>query len=231
MRFDVVTLFPEFFRAPLESGLMGKALAKKIAEVNFVNPRDFTTDKHQRVDDEPYGGGVGMLMKPEPIFAAVESLPVLPRREVILLTPQGEPMQQAMFRELAADRDQLVLICGHYEGVDDRVLHLVTREVSLGDFVLTGGEIPALALINGVLRLLRGTVAKEDSLKFESFEDGLLDYPQYTRPADFRGLKVPDVLLSGNHAEIARWRKQQQIERTRSRRLDLYDRWLQERGE
>ncbi|MEG5045737.1 tRNA (guanosine(37)-N1)-methyltransferase TrmD [Microcoleus sp. B4-C1] len=231
MRFDVVTLFPEFFRAPLESGLMGKALAKKIAEVNFVNPRDFTTDKHQRVDDEPYGGGVGMLMKPEPIFAAVESLPVLPRRDVILLTPQGEPMQQAMFRELAADRDQLVLICGHYEGVDDRVLHLVTREVSLGDFVLTGGEIPALALINGVLRLLRGTVAKEDSLKFESFEDGLLDYPQYTRPADFRGLKVPDVLLSGNHAEIARWRKQQQIERTRSRRSDLYEVWLQEREE
>ncbi|MEG3959702.1 tRNA (guanosine(37)-N1)-methyltransferase TrmD [Microcoleus sp. herbarium2] len=231
MRFDVVTLFPEFFRAPLESGLMGKALAKKIAEVNFVNPRDFTTDKHQRVDDEPYGGGVGMLMKPEPIFAAVESLPVLPSREVILLTPQGEPMQQAMFRELAADRDQLVLICGHYEGVDDRVLHLVTREVSLGDFVLTGGEIPALALINGVLRLLRGTVAKEDSLKFESFEDGLLDYPQYTRPADFRGLKVPDVLLSGNHAQIARWRREQQIERTRSRRSDLYDRWLQERGE
>ena len=200
---------------------MGKALAKKIAEVNFVNPRDFTTDKHQRVDDEPYGGGVGMLMKPEPIFAAVESLQVLPRREVILLTPQGEPMQQAMFRELAAERDQLVLICGHYEGVDDRVLHLVTREVSLGDFVLTGGEIPALALINGVLRLLRGTVAKEDSLKFESFEDGLLDYPQYTRPADFRGLKVPDVLLSGNHAEIARWRREQQIERTRSRRPDL----------
>ncbi|MBD0311331.1 MAG: tRNA (guanosine(37)-N1)-methyltransferase TrmD [Microcoleus sp. T3-bin5] len=231
MRFDVVTLFPEFFRAPLESGLMGKALAKKIAEVNFVNPRDFTTDKHQRVDDEPYGGGVGMLMKPEPIFAAVESLPVLPSREVILLTPQGEPMQQAMFRELAAERDQLVLICGHYEGVDDRVLHLVTREVSLGDFVLTGGEIPALALINGVLRLLRGTVAKEDSLKFESFEDGLLDYPQYTRPADFRGFKVPDVLLSGNHAEIARWRREQQIERTRSRRSDLYDRWLQEREE
>ena len=231
MRFDVVTLFPEFFRAPLESGLMGKALAKKIAEVNFVNPRDFTTDKHQRVDDEPYGGGVGMLMKAEPIFAAVESLPILPRREVILLTPQGEPMQQAMFRELAAGRDQLVLICGHYEGVDDRVLHLVTREVSLGDFVLTGGEIPALALINGVLRLLRGTVAKEDSLKFESFEDGLLDYPQYTRPADFRGLKVPDVLLSGNHAEIARWRREQQIERTRSRRSDLYDRWLQEREE
>lgn len=210
---------------------MGKALAKNIAEVNFVNPRDFTTDKHHRVDDEPYGGGVGMLMKPEPIFAAVESLPVLPRREVILLTPQGEPMQQQMFRGFATECDQLVLICGHYEGVDDRVLDLVTREVSLGDFVLTGGEIPALALINGVLRLLRGTVAKEDSLKFESFEDGLLDYPQYTRPADFRGLKVPDVLLSGNHAEIARWRREKQIEKTRSRRPDLYEVWLQEGGE
>ncbi len=221
MRFDLVTLFPEFFLAPLASGLMGKALAKNIAEVNFVNPRDFTTDKHHRVDDEPYGGGVGMLMKPEPIFAAVESLPILPRREVILLTPQGEPMQQDMFRGFAAECDQLVLICGHYEGVDDRVLDLVTREVSLGDFVLTGGEIPALALINGVLRLLRGTVGKEDSLKFESFEDGLLDYPQYTRPADFRGLKVPDVLLSGNHAEIARWRRSKQIEKTRSRRPDL----------
>ena len=231
MRFDVVTLFPEFFLAPLESGLMGKAFAKNIAQVNFVNPRDFTTDKHHRVDDEPYGGGVGMLMKPEPIFAAVESLPILPRREVILLTPQGEPMQQGMFRGFAAECDQLVLICGHYEGVDDRVLDLVTREVSLGDFVLTGGEIPALALINGVLRLLRGTVGKEDSLKFESFEDGLLDYPQYTRPADFRGLKVPDVLLSGNHAEIARWRQSKQIEKTRSRRLDLYELWLQKRGE
>ena len=210
---------------------MGKALAKNIAEVNFVNPRDFTTDKHHRVDDEPYGGGVGMLMKPEPIFAAVESLPILPRREVILLTPQGQPMQQEMFREFGAECDQLVLICGHYEGVDDRVLHLVTREVSLGDFVLTGGEIPALALINGVLRLLRGTVGKEDSLKFESFEDGLLDYPQYTRPADFRGLKVPDVLLSGNHAEIARWRREKQIEKTRSRRSDLYEIWLQEKAE
>ncbi|TAG91586.1 MAG: tRNA (guanosine(37)-N1)-methyltransferase TrmD [Oscillatoriales cyanobacterium] len=231
MRFDVVTLFPEFFLAPLESGLMGKAFAKNIAQVNFVNPRDFTTDKHHRVDDEPYGGGVGMLMKPEPIFAAVESLPILPRREVILLTPQGEPMQQEMFRGFATECDQLVLICGHYEGVDDRVLDLVTREVSLGDFVLTGGEIPALALINGVLRLLRGTVGKEDSLKFESFEDGLLDYPQYTRPADFRGLKVPDVLLSGNHAEIARWRREKQIEKTRSRRLDLYEVWLQEKAE
>ncbi|WP_449416674.1 tRNA (guanosine(37)-N1)-methyltransferase TrmD [Phormidium nigroviride] len=221
MRFDVLTLFPDFFTSPLSSGLMAKALAKNIAEVNLVNPRDFTADKHHRVDDEPYGGGVGMVMKPEPIFAAVESVPILPRREVILLTPQGETMQQQLFRDLASGYDQLVLICGHYEGVDERVLHLVTREVSLGDFVLTAGEIPALALINGVVRLLPGTVGKAESVAFDSFEDGLLDYPHYTRPADFRGLKVPDVLLSGNHAEIDRWRRQQQLERTRQRRPDL----------
>jgi tRNA (guanine37-N1)-methyltransferase len=221
VRFDIVTLFPDFFSSPLSSGLLGKALTKQIAEVHLVNPRDFTTDKHRRVDDEPYGGGVGMLMKPEPIFAAVESVSVLPRREVILMTPQGQKMNQPLLRELATNYDQLVVICGHYEGVDERVLHLVTREVSLGDFVLTGGEIPALALINGVVRLLPGTVGKVESLKAESFETSLLDYPQYTRPAEFRGWKVPDVLLSGNHAEIARWRYEQQIQRTRDRRPDL----------
>ncbi len=226
MRFDVVTLFPDFFSSPLSSGLLSKALAKQIASVHLVNPRDFATDKHLRVDDEPYGGGVGMLMKPEPIFAAVESLPVLPRREVILMTPQGQPMNQPLLGELATGYDQLVIICGHYEGVDERVLHLVTREVSLGDFVLTCGEIPALALINGVVRLRPGTVGKAESLKAESFEAGLLDYPQYTRPAEFREWKVPDILLSGNHAEIARWRKEQQIERTRDRRPDLYSNWV-----
>ena len=222
MRIDIVTLFPDFFSSPLSSGLLGKALAKEIALVNLVNPRDFATDKHRRVDDEPYGGGVGMLMKPEPIFAAVESLPVLPQREIILMTPQGEPLRQPLLRSLAS-YNQLIIICGHYEGVDERVLNLVTREVSLGDFVLTCGEIPALALINGVIRLLPGTVGKEESLKLESFEAGLLDYPQYTRPAEFRGWKVPDVLLSGNHGEIAKWRRQQQIDRTRDRRPDLLD--------
>ncbi|MBD2040586.1 tRNA (guanosine(37)-N1)-methyltransferase TrmD [Microcoleus sp. FACHB-672] len=221
MRFDVVTLFPDFFTSALQSGLLGKALAGNIASVGLVNPRDFTTDKHRRVDDEPYGGGVGMVLKPEPIFAAVESLPAEPRREVILLTPQGERMDQGLFRELAAGYDQLVLLCGHYEGFDERVMHLVTREVSLGDFVLTGGEIPALALINGVVRLLPGTVGKAESLTAESFEAGLLDYPHYTRPPVFRDLKVPDVLLSGNHAAIAQWRKDQQIQRTRQRRPDL----------
>ncbi len=200
---------------------MGKALAKQIAIANLVNPRDFATDKHRRVDDEPYGGGVGMLMKPEPIFAAVESLPICPRREVILMTPQGQTLKQPLLKELATNYEQLVVICGHYEGVDERVLNLVTREVSLGDFVLTCGEIPALALINGVVRLLPGTVGKEESLKAESFETDLLDYPQYTRPAEFRGWKVPEVLLSGNHAAIDRWRREQQIQRTRDRRPDL----------
>lgn len=230
MRFDIVTLFPDFFTSPLNSGLLGKALAKQIAVVSLVNPRDFTTDKHHKVDDEPYGGGVGMLMKPEPIFAAVESIPVLPRREVIFLTPQGQTMNQTLFQELGTNLDQVVLICGHYEGVDERVLHLVDREVSLGDFVLTCGEIPALALLNGVIRLLPGTVGKEDSLKFESFETGLLDYPQYTRPAEFRGWKVPDVLLSGNHQAIAQWRKAQQVQRTRDRRPDLWQAWAQAEG-
>ncbi len=229
MRFDIVTLFPDCFTSVLSTGLIGKALAKQIAQVNLVNPRDFTTDKHRKVDDEPYGGGVGMLMKPEPIFAAVESLPVLPRREVILMSPQGETMNQPLLRELAHNYDQLVVICGHYEGVDERVLNLVTREISLGDFILTGGEIPAMALLNGVMRLLPGTVGKVESIKLESFEDGLLDYPQYTRPANFRGWKVPDVLLSGNHAEIAKWRLKQQIERTRDRRPDLLKTWEEEK--
>jgi tRNA (guanine37-N1)-methyltransferase len=225
VRFDIVTLFPDFFDSPLNSGLLAKALAKQIAKVNFVNPRDFTKDKHHRVDDEPYGGGVGMLLKPEPIYAAVESLPTLPRQEIILMSPQGETLTQPLLQTLATECDQLVLICGHYEGVDERVNYLVDREVSLGDFVLTCGEIPALALINGVIRLLPGTVGKVESLKSESFETELLDYPQYTRPAVFRDLEVPSVLRSGNHREIDRWRVQQQIERTRQRRPDLWEKW------
>jgi tRNA (guanine37-N1)-methyltransferase len=228
VRFDIITLFPDFFASPLSSGLLGKALARQIATVNLVNPRDFTTDKHHKVDDEPYGGGVGMLIKPEPIFAAIESVPVLPRREVLLMTPQGQTMNQPMFQEFASQYDQIVAICGHYEGIDERILHLVTREVSLGDFVLTCGEIPALTLLNGVIRLLPGTVGKEESLKAESFESGLLDYPQYTRPAEFRGMRVPDVLLSGNHQAIAQWRKEQQQQRTRDRRPDLWQAWLKQ---
>ena len=226
MRFDIITLFPDFFTSPLNCSLLGKAIAKEIATINIVNPRGFTTDKHRKVDDIVYGGGVGMLLKPEPMFAAVESLPVLPQREVILMTPQGEPLNQPLLKDLATNYQQLVIICGHYEGVDERIRqHLVTKEVSLGDFVLTCGEIPALTLINGVTRLLPGTVGKTASLKAESFETELLDYPQYTRPAEYRGWQVPEVLRSGNHKLIDEWRKQEQIERTRDRRPDLYQQW------
>ncbi|MDJ0648670.1 MAG: tRNA (guanosine(37)-N1)-methyltransferase TrmD [Xenococcaceae cyanobacterium MO_188.B19] len=226
MHFDIITLFPDFFTSPLNSSLIGKALAKEIATVNLVNPRDFTIDKHRKVDDIPYGGGVGMLLKPDPIFAAVESLSITPKHEIILATPQGERLNQRILEDLATNYNQLIIICGHYEGVDERVRqHLVTREISLGDFVLTCGEIPALTLINGVVRLLPGTVGKVASLKAESFETDLLDYPQYTRPANFRGWEVPEVLRSGNHKLIDQWRKQEQIIRTRDRRPDLWQKW------
>lgn len=226
MRFDIITLFPDFFTSPLNTSLLGKAIAKEIATVNLVNPRDFTTDKHRKVDDITYGGGVGMLLKPEPMFAAVESLPVLPQREVILMTPQGQTLNQPLLKDLASNYQQLVVICGHYEGVDERIRqHLVTKEISLGDFVLTCGEIPALTLINGVTRLLPGTVGKEASLKQESFETELLDYPQYTRPAEFRGWQVPEVLRNGNHKLIGEWRKDEQNRRTRDRRPDLWEKW------
>ena len=218
--------FPTFLISPLNCSLLGKAIAKEIATVNLINPRDFTTDKHRKVDDITYGGGVGMLLKPEPMFAAVESLPVLPPREIILMTPQGQPLNQPLLNDLATNYQQLVIICGHYEGVDERIRqHLVTKEISLGDFVLTCGEIPALTLINGVTRLLPGTVGKAESLKAESFETELLDYPQYTRPAEYRGWQVPEVLRSGNHKLIEEWRKEEQIKRTRDRRPDLWAKW------
>ena len=226
MRFDIITLFPDFFTSPLSSGLLSKALAKQIAAVHITNPRDFTFDRHHKVDDESYGGGVGMVIKPEPIFAAVESIPVLARRQVLLMSPQGRTIDRSLFQELVTDYDQLVLICGHYEGIDERVMQIVDREISLGDFVLTCGEIPALTMINGITRLLPGTVGKVESLKADSFEDGLLDYPHYTRPPECRGLRVPDVLMSGNHEKIAQWRYQQQLDRTQAKRPDLYTKWL-----
>jgi tRNA (guanine37-N1)-methyltransferase len=230
VRFDIITLFPEFFTSPLGCGLLSKALAKEIASVHLTNPRDFTLDRHHKVDDESYGGGVGMVMKPEPIFAAVESLPVLPRRQVLFMSPQGEKIDRALFEELRYGYDQLVIVCGHYEGIDERVMNIVDREISLGDFVLTCGEIPALTLINGITRLLPGTVGKVESLKTDSFEDGLLDYPHYTRPAEFRGFRVPEVLMSGNHEKIAQWRHQQQLDRTQSKRPDLYAQWLTDKN-
>ncbi len=230
MNIDVITLFPDFFTSGLKSGLLGKALANEIARVNLVNPRDFTLDKHHRVDDIPYGGGVGMVLKPEPIFAAVDSVTRNQRSQVILLTPQGSPLTQNILQDLSTNYQQLILICGHYEGVDERIRNLADREISLGDFVLTCGEIPALALINGVVRLLPGTVGKVESLKAESFEEGLLDYPQYTRPAVFQNWEVPAVLRSGNHQLIAQWRQDEQIKRTQKRRPDLWEKWIKERS-
>jgi tRNA (guanine37-N1)-methyltransferase len=227
LRFDIVTLFPDFFTSPLSSGLLGKAIAKQLATVTLTNPRDFTFDRHHKVDDESYGGGVGMVIKPEPIFAAVESLPVLSKRLVMMMSPQGQTIGQPMLWELVTNYEQLVIICGHYEGIDERVMNIVDREVSLGDFVLTCGEIPALTLINGITRLIPGTVGKLDSLKQDSFESGLLDYPHYTRPPEFRGWPVPEVLLSGNHAKIAQWRYEQQLHRTKNKRPDLYQAWLE----
>ena len=225
MRLDVVSLAPEAF-APLQGlGVIGRAFAAGRAELHVHNPRDFATDRYRKVDDEPYGGGAGMVLKPEPVYAAVEAIPVLPRRRVLLMSPQGKPLEQADLRRWAANYDQLVFLCGHYEGFDERIRALADEEVSIGDFVLTGGELPAMTIINGVVRLLPGTVGTEACLEEESHSALLLEHPHYTRPADFRGMTVPDVLRSGDHGAIARWRVQQQQERTQQRRPDLYARW------
>ena len=225
MRLDVVSLAPEAF-APLQGlGVIGRAFAAGRAALHVHNPRDFATDRYRKVDDEPYGGGAGMVLKPEPVYAAVESIPMLPRRRVLLMSPQGKPLEQADLRRWAAGYDQLVFLCGHYEGFDERIRALADEEVSIGDFVLTGGELPAMTIINGVVRLLPGTVGTEACLEEESHSALLLEHPHYTRPADFRGMTVPDVLRSGDHGAIARWRSQQQQERTQQRRPDLYARW------
>jgi tRNA (guanine-N1)-methyltransferase len=228
MRLDVVSLAPEAMAPLLSLGVIGRAFAAGLAELHTHNPRDFATDNYRKVDDEPYGGGAGMVLKPEPVYAAVEAIRVLPRRRVLLMSPQGSPLQQADLRRWATGYDQLLLICGHYEGFDERIRALADEEVSLGDFVLTGGELPAAVIINGVVRLLPGTVGTAESLVDESHSDGLLEHPHYTRPADFRGMTVPDVLRSGDHGAIARWRAEQQQQRTRERRPDLYARWQAE---
>ena len=224
-RLDVISLAPQAF-APLgELGVIGRAFAAGRAELHLHNPRDHATDRYRKVDDEPYGGGAGMVLKPEPVFAAFESIPVCSQRRVLLMTPQGRPLIQADLQRWAQSHDQLVLLCGHYEGFDERIRSLADEEVSLGDFVLTGGELPAMTIINGVVRLLPGTVGTAASLVDESHSDLLLEHPHYTRPADFRGMSVPDVLRSGDHAAIARWRQQQREQRTANRRPDLLDRW------
>jgi tRNA (guanine37-N1)-methyltransferase len=229
MKIDIVTLFPEICRAPLSESIMKRAQENGIVDLGIHNLRDWTTDKHHIVDDAPFGGGQGMVMKPDPIFAAVEDLlNQTPNTKhltskVILMSPAGRRLDQQMATELSQE-SHLIVICGHYEGVDHRVIeHLVDLEISIGDYVLTNGAIAAVILVDATVRLLPGVLGHELSAGDDSFSSGLLEAPQYTRPAEFRGWKVPDILLSGNHPEIAAWRKDQALRRTRENRPDLLD--------
>ncbi|MCS7065726.1 MAG: tRNA (guanosine(37)-N1)-methyltransferase TrmD [Fimbriimonadales bacterium] len=229
---DVITLFPEVIEAGTRYSIVGRAIERGLVAIRAIQLRDFATDKHRTVDDEPYGGGAGLVMKPEPIFRAVEHCLQTShsdeetgrRTRIILLEPQGKLYTQALAQALAQE-SHLILICGHYEGVDARVReHLATDTISIGDFVLTGGELPALIIIDSVVRLLPGAIHSPESLQQDSFADGLLGYPQYTRPEEFRGWRVPSVLLSGNHGAIARWRRREQLRLTRTLRPDLFAR-------
>jgi tRNA (guanine37-N1)-methyltransferase len=228
MKIDILTLFPEICRAPLSESMMKRAQENKVVDLQVHNLRDWTTDKHHIVDDAPFGGGQGMVMKPEPIFKAVEALKTNPKSQapnpkIILMSPAGQRFDQKMATDLSRE-SHLIIICGHYEGVDHRVIeHLVDLEISIGDYVLTNGAIAAVVLVDAVVRLLPGVLGDEQSAADDSFASGLLEGPQYTRPAEFRGWKVPDVLLSGNHAEIAKWRKEQALKRTEQNRPDLLD--------
>jgi tRNA (guanine37-N1)-methyltransferase len=225
MRIDVISLVPEVFAGLFQLGVIGRALTRGIAEIHIHNPRDFTTDRYRKVDDEPYGGGAGMVLKPEPVYAAFESIPFVGQRRSLLMTPQGSRLHQHDLERWAASVDQLVLLCGHYEGFDERIRPLADEEISLGDFVLTGGELPAMTVINGVVRLLPGTVGTPASLEAESHQGFLLEHPQYTRPAVFREMEVPAILRSGDHKAIARWREDERLRRTRERRPDLFALW------
>jgi tRNA (guanine37-N1)-methyltransferase len=224
VRIDVLTIFPGIFESPLRESLLGRAIGAGVLDVRVHDIRDHTSDRHRQVDDESYGGGPGMVMKPEPVFAAVEALGAGAKR-VVLLSPAGRRLDQDLLRKLAAE-PWLVLIAGRYEGVDERVAEgLPAEEISIGDYVLSGGEVPALVVLEAVTRLVPGVIGREESHERDSFgPDGLLDHPHYTRPATFRGMAVPDVLLSGNHAEIERWRRQAALDKTRRNRPDLLER-------
>src|SRR4051794_35183507 len=220
MKVDVLTLFPAMFAGPLDESIVQRARKTGALELAIYNLRDFTHDRHRTVDDRPFGGGPGMLLKPEPIFEAVEGI-VREKTRVILLSPAGRPFSQDIARELA-QCDDLLLVTGHYEGFDERIREqLADDELSIGDYVLTNGALPAMVVVDAVTRLLPGVLGDDESSKEESFSAGLLEYPQYTRPAEFRGMKVPEVLLSGNHAQIAKWRAEQSEQRTKERRPDL----------
>lgn len=229
LHFDIITIFPEFFREAIDCGILRRARNAGLVDVRAHDLRQWTTDKHHVVDDRPFGGGDGMILKPEPIFAGVEALTGASRKEdfpaktrVMLLSAQGEVFSQKLAQDLAQNAAEVLLICGRYEGVDERVANaLVTDEVSIGDYVLSGGEPAAMVVVDAVVRLLPGALGSETSALYESFSDGLLDHPQYTRPPDFRGMKVPEVLLSGNHAEIERWRREAAMAKTKRKRPDL----------
>ena len=221
MKIDILTLFPEMFEGILNTSIWKKALEKEAVEINRINFRDYSTNKHKTVDDYPYGGGNGMVLKPEPIFSAVEAIPNYQNARIIMLTPQGKPYNQKIAEELKQEQ-HLILLCGHYEGFDERIReHLVTDEISIGDFVLTGGEIASMVIVDSVVRLLPGVLGNDESAETDSFSNGLLEYPQYTRPPEFRGWKVPEVLLSGHHQKIEEWRKNESLKRTRLKRPDL----------
>jgi len=221
MRIDIVTIFPEFFSGPLDAALLGKARAKGLLDIRVHDLRAHTTDRHRTVDDEPFGGGPGMVMKPEPWFEAVEAIGGWERARRVQLSPAGQRFDQRTAEQLSTEA-QIVLMCGRYEGIDERVATgLATDEISIGDYVLAGGESASLVVVEAVTRLLEGVVGEPASLVEESFSTGLLDYPHFTRPAEFRGMSVPDVLLSGDHAAIGRWRREQATERTKDRRPDL----------
>ncbi len=222
MQIDIITLFPEIFFGPFKESIIGRAIKQGLVEINVVNLRQFTHDERGTVDDKPYGGGPGMLMKPEPLFEAVDALR-RPESLVILTAPQGKTFNQQMALELK-EQQHLIIICGHYEGVDDRVREgLVDLEISIGDYVLTSGNLAAMVITDAIARLLPGVLGCDESSVSESFANGLLEYPQYTRPAEFRGMTVPEVLLSGNHGEIALWRQQEALKRTRQIRPDLLE--------
>lgn len=226
MRFDVITLFPELIEQYCSFSIMSRALKNKVIELNTVNPRDFTLDKHRHVDDTPYGGGAGMVLMCEPFFKAYESIEKLPNSQAIMLTPQGQTFNHKMSVELSK-KSQLILLCGHYEGFDERIRQsLDVLEVSIGDFVLTGGELASLCLIDSISRNIEGALGKIESADYDSFSNGLLEYPQYTRPVEYRGIRVPDILLSGHHGEIEKWRLKQQLLRTYQRRPDLFELFL-----
>ena len=226
MIFDVLTLFPEVINNYCDVSIMKRAKDAGVFEVNTINPRDFTLDKHKKVDDTPYGGGAGMVLAPQPYVDAYESVKKLEKSITVMLSPQGKPLDEKLVCELSV-YDQIIMLCGHYEGFDERIREIIKPvEISIGDFVLTGGELPALCLIDAVSRKIDGTLGKIESAEYDSFSDGLLEYPQYTKPREYRGYKVPDVLLNGNHKEIAQFRLEQQIQRTKIRRPDLFEKYI-----